>query len=221
MANFTPRLPARRTVFKVITYSVGTLFVLFIALTLWVYRTSVKTFEVRRLSLPTRIYADYTPLKPGQLLAPDDLVEKLERLGYRQSDSLAQSGDFVPARGEIDIYTRTSAHPSGPHNAQPIRVTFRGGAIDSVVPLNQAGDAASAALEPELLTSILSDQLENRRPVTLDQVPKTLQDAVVVTEDVRFWHHPGVDPIGMFRALFRNIRAGGVSEGASTLTQQL
>jgi penicillin-binding protein 1B len=67
----------------------------------------------------------------------------------------------------------------------------------------------------------LSDQLENRRPVTLDQVPKSLQDAVVATEDVRFWHHPGVDPIGLFRALFRNVRAGGVTEGGSTLTQQL
>jgi penicillin-binding protein 1B len=79
----------------------------------------------------------------------------------------------------------------------------------------------NTAIEPELLTSILSEQLENRRPVTLDQVPKSLQDAVVVTEDVRFWHHPGVDPIGLFRALFRNIRAGGVTEGGSTLTQQL
>src|SRR5262249_21175938 len=101
------------------------------------------------------------------------------------------------------------------------RVTFRGGAIDSVVPLRGSGNAGNAALEPELLTSILGEQLENRRPVTLDQVPQTLQDAVVVTEDSRFWHHPGVDPIGIFRAFFKNVRAGGVVEGGSTLTQQL
>ena len=90
-----------------------------------------------------------------------------------------------------------------------------------MVSLKGASPIDNAALEPELLTSILSDQLENRRPVTLDQVPKSLQDAVVATEDVRFWHHPGVDPIGLFRALFRNVRAGGVTEGGSTLTQQL
>src|SRR5262249_37578440 len=159
---------------------------LFVILALWVYRQSVTTFEVRRLSLPTRIFADYTPLKPGAPLGPDDLAEKLERLGYRQSDSLAQSGDFVPGRGGIDIYLRAFAHPSGARSAQPIRVTFRGDAIDTVVALNQNGNAESAALEPELLTSILSDQLENRRPVTLDQVPKMLQDAVVVVEDARF-----------------------------------
>src|SRR6185295_3612374 len=132
-----------------------------------------------------------------------------EVAALRQSDSLAQSGDFVPGRGEIDIYTRTFSHPSGQYTAQPIRVTFRGGAIDSVVALNQAGNADNAALEPELLTSILSDQLENRRPVTLDQVPQTLQDAVVATEDIRFWHHPGVDPLGIFRAVFTNVRARG------------
>ena len=51
----------------------------------------------------------------------------------------------------------------------------------------------TAALEPELLTSILSDELENRRPAPLNQIPQHLKDAVVVTEDVRFWHHPGVD----------------------------
>src|SRR6185295_15726881 len=73
----------------------------------------------------------------------------------------------------------------------------------------------------ELLTSVLSEQLENRSPVTLQQVPKHLQDAVVVTEDVRFWHHPGVDPLGILRAGFRNLRAHGVAEGGSTLTQQL
>src|SRR5437763_5402908 len=220
MPNFAPRLPRRRTVFKVLTTTVAVFLILFLALALYVYRQSVSTFEVRRLSLPTRIYADYTPLKPGTPMAADDLVERLQRLGYRQADSLAQSGDFVPGRAEIDIFTRQFTHPSGKYPSQPVRVAFRGGAIDSVVPLRNAG-SVNAALEPELLTSILSAQLENRRPVTLDQVPQTLQDAVVVTEDGRFWHHPGVDPIGLFRALFRNIRAGGVVEGGSTLTQQL
>lgn len=220
MPNFTPRMPRRRTVFKIISITVGVLIALFLILALWVYRQSVKTFEVRRLSLPTRLYADYTPLKPGMVLSADDLMEKFERLGYRQTDSLAQAGDFIPAKGEIDVFTREFTHPSGKYPSQPIRIAFRGATIESVVSLRDSG-SIDAALEPELLTSILSDQLENRRPVTLDQVPKVLQDAVVVTEDVRFWHHPGVDPFGVIRAFFKNVRAGGVTEGGSTLTQQL
>ncbi|MEO6259905.1 MAG: PBP1A family penicillin-binding protein [Thermoanaerobaculia bacterium] len=220
-ANFKKRLPRRRTVFQILSISVVAILVAIAALSLWVYRQSVGKFEIRRLSLPTRIYADYTPLKANNVLSSDDLLEKLDRLGYRVAPALTQAGDYVRGKGQIDIYTREFNHPTGAYPAQPVRIVFNGATLESVVSLREAAPIDNAALEPELLTSILSDQLENRRPVTLDQVPKVLQDAVVVTEDIRFWHHPGVDPIGLSRALFRNVKAGGVAQGGSTLTQQL
>lgn len=222
MINNRLPLSRRAIVFRTISVIVIVGILAFAGLAFYAYRQSVGRFEVRRLSLPTRIFTDFQPLKPGMALQPDDLVDKLTRLGYRNVSSVAQSGDYATSgRGQIDIYTRAFNHPTGSYPAQPVRITFDNGAIAKVVSLKEAKDVTNAALEPELLTSILSDQLENRRPVTLDQVPKQLQDAVIVTEDVRFWHHPGVDPIGIFRALFRNIRGGGVSEGGSTLTQQL
>jgi penicillin-binding protein 1B len=220
-AEFRARLPRRRLVFQVISISFVVVLVVILLLGLYVYKQSVGKFEIRRLSLPTRIFTDFTPLHGGVVLGADDLVEKLNRLGYRQMTALSQSGDYVVGHGQIDLYTRAFNHPSGQYPAQPVRLVFRNNAIESVVSLRQASPIDNAALEPELLASILSDQLENRKPVTLDQVPKVLQDAVVATEDVRFWHHPGVDPIGLVRALFRNVRAGGVTEGGSTLTQQL
>ena len=221
MATFSPRLPKRRTVFQVLSISVVVILVAIALLTLYVYRQSTGKFEIRRLSLPTRVYADLTPLHAGMIIPRDDLLEKLDRLGYREAKALQQPGDYVASHGDVDIYTRKFSHPSGEYEAQPIRITYRGASIDSVVSLRDSRPLDKAALEPEQLTSILSDQLENRRPVTLDQVPQHLQDAVIVTEDIRFWHHPGVDPIGVLRAGFRNLRAGGVTEGASTLTQQL
>jgi len=221
MATFTARLPRRHPVFRVLGIAIMVVLVAIAALALYVYKQSVGKFELRRLSLPTRIFTDFTPLHAGVVLGADDVIEKLNRLGYRQVTSLSQAGDYVPGTSQIDVYTRQFTHPSGEYPSQPIRVAFRNESIASVVSLRGAAPIDNAALEPELLTSILSDQLENRRPVTLDQVPKILQDAVIATEDVRFWHHPGIDPIGLFRALFRNIRAGGVTEGGSTLTQQL
>jgi len=212
----------RRNIFRAISIVVVVCLVAIGALFLYVYKESVGKFQLRRLSLPTRIFADFTPLKPGAPLAADDILEKLDRLGYRQNSVVAQPGDYINGRGQIDIYTRDFRHPSGHYPAQPVRVVFnRGGGIASVVSLKEAAPLDNAALEPELLTSILSDQLENRQPVTLNQVPQHLQDAVVVTEDVRFWHHPGIDPLGILRALGRNVRAHGVAEGGSTLTQQL
>ena len=62
--------------------------------------------------------------------------------------------------------------------------------------------------------------LENRVPVTLDQVPEHVRQAVVAIEDARFYDHGGVDLLGMARALIANARSGEVEQGASTLTQQ-
>ena len=215
------RRPTRRSVFRTISWTVTGLLVLFVILGIWVYRSAVGRFEVRRLRLPTRIYTDYTPLQAGLPLQVDDLLERLDRLGYREADRVTASGDYKRTGDGVDIYTRAFRHPSGEYPAQAVRVAISSSQIASVVALGDARAIERAALEPELLTSLLSEQLENRSPVTLDQVPKHMQDAVVATEDLRFWHHPGVDPLGIMRAVFRNAKSGGVAEGGSTLTQQL
>jgi 1A family penicillin-binding protein len=62
---------------------------------------------------------------------------------------------------------------------------------------------------------------EQRHDVSLDQIAADLQHAVVAVEDRRFYYHPGIDPIGLGRAIVRDIRRGGRREGGSTLTQQL
>ncbi|HLI22791.1 MAG TPA: PBP1A family penicillin-binding protein, partial [Stellaceae bacterium] len=58
-------------------------------------------------------------------------------------------------------------------------------------------------------------------PVRLEEIPRYLPDAVIATEDRRFYSHFGVDPIGLARAAFANLRAGHVVQGGSTITQQL
>lgn len=58
-------------------------------------------------------------------------------------------------------------------------------------------------------------------PVTLEDVPPTLSQAVIATEDRRFYDHFGLDPIGLARAMLANIRAGRIVQGGSTLTQQV
>src|SRR5665213_742293 len=58
-------------------------------------------------------------------------------------------------------------------------------------------------------------------PLHLKDLPRYLPQAVIATEDRRFYHHFGVDLIGTGRAAFANIRAGHVVQGGSTITQQL
>jgi 1A family penicillin-binding protein len=62
---------------------------------------------------------------------------------------------------------------------------------------------------------------EQRRDVSLDDISADLKNAVIAVEDHRFYHHFGIDPIGLGRALWRDARGGGLREGGSTLTQQL
>jgi len=57
--------------------------------------------------------------------------------------------------------------------------------------------------------------------VAYDEIPKHVKDALLATEDRRFFEHSGVDPWGIMRAMVRNISAGGVVQGGSTITQQL
>nr|WP_092067169.1 penicillin-binding protein 1A [Dendrosporobacter quercicolus]NSL46444.1 PBP1A family penicillin-binding protein [Dendrosporobacter quercicolus DSM 1736]SDL50602.1 penicillin-binding protein 1A [Dendrosporobacter quercicolus] len=70
-----------------------------------------------------------------------------------------------------------------------------------------------------LITTVHS--VENRVPVTLNKVPKNLQNAFISAEDTRFYQHMGIDPRGILRAAWSNISNRGVSEGGSTITQQL
>ncbi len=70
----------------------------------------------------------------------------------------------------------------------------------------------------ELITEF---HVERRIFVPLQQIPKALREAVVATEDARFYSHFGVDPMGIARAIYQNFRRGRIVEGGSTITQQL
>jgi len=69
--------------------------------------------------------------------------------------------------------------------------------------------------------TVLAERGLRHGHVRIETLPKYLIEAVTATEDRRFYHHFGVDPIGLARATYRNLMAGTVVEGGSTITQQL
>jgi penicillin-binding protein 1A len=84
--------------------------------------------------------------------------------------------------------------------------------------------------QPSLVTRVYSDDrqiigqffIERRFLKPLPDIPKNLTQAVIATEDARFFEHPGLDIVGILRAAWTNIRHGGRKiQGASTITQQL
>jgi penicillin-binding protein 1A len=100
------------------------------------------------------------------------------------------------------------------------------GYASAVAPLGKLG----VTLDTPPVRSIVYDRFgtvmttlftEDRSPVPLEQVPRSLVDAVIAIEDRRFYEHNGVDYGGIFRALFKNVDVGGIAQGGSTITQQL
>src|SRR5215471_3828227 len=90
--------------------------------------------------------------------------------------------------------------------------------------------AALANYRPNLVTRVIADDgktvigefsLERRIPITYDQIPDNMKNAIWAIEDDRFFQHIGVDPIRIVAASFKNLIKSRKAEGASTLTQQL
>src|SRR5688572_22878349 len=58
-------------------------------------------------------------------------------------------------------------------------------------------------------------------PLLIHELPPHVPNAFLAAEDVRFRGHIGIDPVGIARAMFRNVRAGGITQGGSTIPQQI
>jgi penicillin-binding protein 1B len=87
--------------------------------------------------------------------------------------------------------------------------------------LNNGIPIAIIELEPEEIALLFGPERERRQLVPIDRVPRRLINAVLCAEDRRFYSHHGIDPRGIIRALYANIRGGAIVQGGSTITQQL
>jgi penicillin-binding protein 1B len=180
----------------------------------------VRRFDGRRWNLPSRIYSDLYLLRAGDTASPAALTAKLGRLYYREVDGTPERpGHFRAERDAIEVHTRSFRYPGRTFPDFRARVVFAGSRVRSIT--DSTGEALPAlVLEPELLGSVFSAELEDRTVIRLSDAPQTLIDAVLTTEDRDFYRHSGVSIRRLFGALFATAR-GGMVQGGSTLTQQL
>jgi penicillin-binding protein 1B len=183
----------------------------------------VETLNGRRWDFPSRIYGEAFLLYPGLDLRAAGFTDRLQRLGYRRVEGNAplRKGDYRQGADGIDLVLHDPVTPGQPSNEQAVHLAIDGPKLIAMRDLRTGAELFSLSLEPEMVSGLFDTTWEARREVHLDALPPLLPRAVMVVEDRRFYDHHGIDPIGILRAAFTNVRSGGVVQGGSTLTQQL
>lgn len=183
--------------------------------------TMVKAkFSGAKWALPAHVYGRPLELYAGQSLARAALLRELDGLGYRNAAQTEHPGQFKISGNTLDIHVRAFRFPDGEQPAQRARVSLDATGIAAI------GDSSGAALpllrlEPVRIGGIYPEHAEDRVLLRLAELPPYLADALIATEDRDFYSHHGVSPRAILRAVWANLRAGGIAQGGSTLTQQL
>lgn len=206
-----------------IAFLVMLAFVAFLGYVGYNYVVVTKKFEsARRWDLPSRVYSDATQIVAGMGYPKALLEPKLNHVGYREVKTRVENpGEYRYVGDDLEIFLNNFEYPDMEFHAMPVLVEMNGAQVRSVKRLSDNITLRGVRIEPELITSIYDNAMEDRIPVSLDAIPQVLTDAIIATEDRTFYSHQGVSPRGILRAIYTDIRAKQLVAGGSTLTQQL
>ena len=185
-------------------------------------RIVVSRFEGRRFSVPSRVYASPIIVYPGADWQRLDLAGWLTRMGYREQNEAGplSVGHYRWLPGRLRVYLRGFEHPELPEPDRKVELRLEEGRVREMRD-ERGAPFDVVALEPEPISSFYGTDREQRDLVRIDEVPSHLVDAIYAVEDRRFEEHHGIDPVRIAGAMLANLRAGGIRQGGSTLTQQL
>ncbi|HEY1754762.1 MAG TPA: PBP1A family penicillin-binding protein [Bryobacteraceae bacterium] len=161
------------------------------------------------------LYAAPRPVMLDQPARADEIAEYLRRCQYSESNS-SRAGWYKIRPDGIEVNPGPDAY-----DQEGAVIKIAGGRVTQIISLADHTDRTEYMLEPELLTNLFDRKREKRRIVHYDDIPKIVVDAVLSAEDKHFFQHPGVDPIGLIRAVFIDLKDRRLAQGSSTITMQL
>ena len=183
-------------------------------------RIVTNKFEGKKWSVPARVYARPLELYQGLTLSADALRDELQALGYRRATRVRSAGQMRERQGTFDIHSRGFEFWDKRELPQGFRLRLSDGQVAALTTLD-GEDLPLVRLEPRKIGGIYPAHMEDRMLVRLVDIPPLLGEALIAVEDRGFLDHYGVSPKAVARAALANMRAAGVVQGGSTLTQQL
>lgn len=173
-----------------------------------------------------RIWSAPYPLVAGRTVTEAAIPERLARLGYvRVSRRPAAPGEMFWGHEILWIHRRGHRWDGRDWPAALVGLVLERGSgrVLQVVDERRSPLTADdgAWIEPEALAESLDGRRARRLPILLSELPERVWRPVLAAEDHRFFDHSGVDARSLARAAIENVRRGRVSQGGSTLTQQL
>ena len=179
-------------------------------------------FDLSLQSVPSRVYARPLLLLPGELNL-DALKAELALLRYIDDPRASVPGSFSSRNGSYVVNVRSFTFESGNQDARRILLRFNGNQLSAVKDANSSADLKSWRLDPVKIATLFGSgkNAAERLPMAIEQMPQLLVAGLQAVEDRNFKTHHGVDPLGLLRAVWTNLRGGELRQGGSTLTQQL
>lgn len=164
--------------------------------------------------IPSVVYARPLELFKGKKISQQALLFELDLLGYQQVTGTPQLGQYQVYQNSFDIYSKGFQFADKNSPPKRIKLTLVDESIVAVTP-------DIYRLEPKVIGHFFSSGLENRQPIAIKELPDTMVRGLQAVEDRDFNHHHGVSWLGILRAAYKNMLAGEVVQGGSTITQQL
>lgn len=163
-----------------------------------------------------------TPVMVGQSASPAAIAARLRKALYAEGEGSSSVGTYKLKGDRLEVYPGPVSFFRGELIQEgPAALEFRNGRVASITDLDHPAALEGYLLEPEVITTLFDQSRAKRRLVRYQDLPKVLVDAVLATEDHRFFSHHGVNFYRILGAAIADIRAEDRVQGGSTLTMQL